>query len=110
MDAVVIAQYRYLLAALAGGALLGLVAALGAGRRGGPPEATGPAPESQLRQILPHLMLLLVAVAAGTGFLLLLPAVTILRFFPGLPVTVLVLFAVALLGAPLLYAWRARPF
>jgi hypothetical protein len=111
MDALAVERYRYLLAALGAGLVLALVLFALLARR---PPASPPvesAPELGARpQVLPHVMLMLVALAVGAGVIVLLPPIVILRYFPGWQVTVLVLAAVALLGAPVLYAWRSRPF
>ncbi len=112
MDAALLQQYRYLLALIGAGLLVGLFAAALAGRAsaGSPaepasadPESAGPAPTSLA-------MLLLVALAAGAGALLLLPAVLIIPFFGTWQVRIALLTAAAFLAAPLLYAWRTRPF
>ena len=62
------------------------------------------------KQVLPPVMLMLVAMVVIAGMVLLLPVAMVIRFFPGGPVAVLVLSAVLLLSWPLLYAWRSRPF
>lgn len=55
-------------------------------------------------------MLALVALAAGAGLALIIPAAMIVRYFPTWQVLVLLVAAVALIAAPLGYAWRTRPF
>lgn len=73
------------------------------------PTGESPQPASPT-QVLSWVMPLLVAATVMAGLLLLLPVAIIIRFFPGGPVAVLVTGAVLLLLAPLLYAWRSRPF
>ena len=71
---------------------------------------TGDAPQpASTAQVLPWVMLLMVAVTTFAGLLLLFPVAMIIRFFPGGPLAVLVTGAVLLLLAPLLLAWRSRP-
>ena len=112
MDALAVERYRYLLAALGAGLVLALVLFALLSRRAPTPVSSDASTTdtSSRPAVLPHVMLMLVALAVGAGVILLLPPVVILRYFPGWQVTVLVLTAVALLGAPLLYAWRSRPF
>jgi len=112
MDAFAVERYRYLLAAIGIAMLVATIAGAWLARRPAPAELADddPALSASRITILPHIMLLLVATAAGTGLVLLLPAAFILRFFPGWPVAILVIAALTLLTAPLVYAWRARPF
>ena len=112
MDAAVVHQYRFLLALLAGGLVLATLVAFalsrGASRPAEPPRLSADA--AARRHLLPHVMLMLVALAVSTGVMLLLPAAMIIRFFYDLRVVAAALACLAVLGAPLVYAWRARPF
>lgn len=73
-------------------------------------------PDSQHHQgpgaagVLPTFMMVLVALAAIAGLLLLLPAGMIVHYFPGWRVTLLLGAAVLLTVVPIAYAWRTRPF
>jgi hypothetical protein len=109
MDALVVEQYGYLLAVLVGALAAGSVLVLilngrAAATRAGADEAAVARPRN-----LPNVMMLLVALAVGAGILLLLPAAMVLRYFPHWRVGALLMGAAVILGAPLLYAWRARP-
>ena len=55
-------------------------------------------------------MLLLVALAAALGIVLLLPPLMVARYLAGRAVIGFLLVYIALLAAPLFYAWRTRPF
>lgn len=112
MDALAVERYRYLLTALGAGLMVALVLFALLSRR--PPAAElaedPSADAGARRQVLPHVMLMLVALASGAGVMILLAPAMILRYFPGWQVSALVLAAVAMLAAPLVYAWRSRPF
>ena len=111
MNALVVQQFHWILAALAAGMLFALAGGLLLARGGTARDQAGDQSDASTRhQVLPHVMLLLVALAVVAGVLLLLPAAMILRYIAGLPVLGLLLAAVALIAAPLVYAWRARPF
>ena len=111
MNALVVQQYHWLLTALAVGMLVALASGVALARREVPDGPAEAAPEDAARrQVLPHVMLLLVALAVATGILVLLPAAMILRYIAGYRVLALLLAAVAIITAPLLYAWRARSF
>jgi len=112
MNALVVQPYHWILAALAAGMLIALAGGLLLAGRAPATEAAADveAEAAARRQVLPHLMLLLVALAAAAGVLLLLPAAMILRYISGLPVVGMLLAAVVFITAPLVYAWRARPF
>jgi hypothetical protein len=60
--------------------------------------------------VLPAFMMVLAALAIVAGVLLLIPAGMILRYFPSWRVAAMLIAAVVLLGVPLVYAWRTRPF
>jgi hypothetical protein len=60
--------------------------------------------------VLPTFMMVLVALAAITGILLLLPAGMIIHYFPHWRVMALLGVAMLLLAVPIVYAWRTRPF
>jgi len=55
-------------------------------------------------------MLMLAAIAAAIGLIVLLPPLMILRYVLSWQVLVFLLLSLAFLGAPVLYAWRTRPF
>ena len=112
MNALVVQQFHWILAALAAGMLFALAGGLLLARGGPARDQAGDdrSDASARHQVLPHVMLLLVALAVAAGVLLLLPAALILRYIAGLPVLGLLLAAVALITAALVYAWRARPF
>ena len=110
MDASAVERYRYLLAAFAAALVLGLLAAVYLSRRSAPLARGAEPSRPGTTQLLPPVMLMLVALVVGAGMVLLLPVAMIVRFFAGGPVAVLVLGAVLLMSWPLLYAWRSRPF
>jgi len=112
MNALVVQPYHWILAALAAGMLVALLGGVLLARREAvfDLDGDGQSEASARRQVLPHVMLLLVALAAAAGVLLLLPAAMIVRYISGFPVVGMLLAAVALITAPLVYAWRARPF
>jgi hypothetical protein len=112
MDAAVVEQYRYLVAVIAAGLLFGLIVTTLADRAATglfSADAAAP-PPSGAPPTIPHAMLALVALAIGAGSLLLLPVLLVVRFYGTWQVLVAVLTGLALLAAPLLYAWRTRPF
>jgi len=53
-------------------------------------------------------MLMLAAIAAAIGLIVLLPPLMILRYVLSWQVLVFLLLSLAFLGAPVLYAWRTR--
>ncbi len=64
----------------------------------------------QAAPTLSSVMLLLVALAAAAGTLLVLPVVFVLRYFTSWPVVAIVAAFIVLVALPFLSAWRARPF
>ncbi len=110
MDAALLHHYRYLLALLGAGLLVGLIAFARPGRAAGPPQDDPAVPGPEEPAATSLAMLLLVALAAAAGALLLLPAVLIVPFFGTWQVRIALLAATVFLVAPVLYAWRTRPF
>ncbi len=112
MDATLLQRYGIVLALIGAGLVAGATAVALAGRGGAPPpeadvEATPGAPVTPPASLA---LLLLVALAGAAGILVLLPAALVVRFYGTWQVLVAVLTALAWLAAPLVYAWRVRPF
>jgi hypothetical protein len=113
MDDTILPQYRVLLLLIGAGLVFALAAVSLVSRDPNPvhelPDDAPPAPEGSPSAIS-YAMLLLVAMASGVGVLILVPALVVLPFYGAWKVVALVLGAGAFVAAPLLYAWRTRPF